>query len=369
MKLTIDRDALAPSLHALARVAARRTTIPIPAHMLLRAEQDRLLMKATDLDLEIVTQIPVEVSKKGAVMLSAHMAHDIVGKLPKGAQISLEANEKGGRVALRSGRSRFSIGALAPEDYPDIAAGEMTHHFTLPARNLAALIAQTEFAISTEETRYYLKGIFLHEKDGALFAVATDGHRLARAHVDAPAGAAGMPGIIVPRKTVAEIAKMVDGQDERDVSLSLSQTKIRCAMDETVLTSKLIDGTFPDYQRVIPSGNDKIATLDREAFMAAVDRVATIVSERGRAVKCDFAKARLTLSITNPDSGEAVEEIEADYDGPALAIGFNAKYLTDILGVFEKADRVTVRLAEPGSPTIIQAGSDDLLTVLMPMRV
>jgi DNA polymerase-3 subunit beta len=233
-------------------------------------------------------------------------------------------------------------------------------------------VEKTQFAISTEETRYYLNGIFLHtiESDSAtvLRAVATDGHRLARVEMPAPPGAQGMPGIIVPRKAVAEIQKLIeDGSDE--VGIELSTAKIRLTFNGVVLTSKLIDGTFPDYQRVIPSGNDKRLTVERADFAKAVDRVSTISSERGRAVKLAINEGRLTLSVNNPDSGSATEELEVDYDAGPLDIGFNARYLLDITGQLD-GDTALFRLADPGSPTLIQDRDDaPALYVLMPMRV
>ncbi len=273
---------------------------------------------------------------------------------------------------LRSGRSRFQLQTLPESDFPDITAGEMAHGFKLPAGELKRLIDKTQFAISTEETRYYLNGIYLHtiDVDGRpmLRAVATDGHRLARVDTAAPQGSVGMPGVIVPRKAVAEIQKLLE-DGESEVMVELSATKIRVATAAVVLTSKLIDGTFPDYQRVIPAGNDKRLTVDKGDFAASVDRVSTISSERGRAVKLSMADGRMTLSVTNPDSGSATEEIEVDYDASPLDIGFNARYLMDIAAQLD-GDTALLKLADPGSPTVIQDREGaSALYVLMPMRV
>jgi DNA polymerase-3 subunit beta len=198
--------------------------------------------------------------------------------------------------------------------------------------------------------------------------VATDGHRLARLELPAPAGSAGMPGVIVPKKAVGEIQRQIeDAQGE--VTIELSVNKMRFTFGETVLTTKLIDGTFPDYNRVIPAGNDKRLTVERDAFARAVDRVSTISSERGRAVKLAVSEGKLVLSVTNPDQGSAVEELEADYDGPPLDIGFNAKYLLDIAQQLD-SDTALFRLNDPGSPTIVQdRDGAAALYVLMPMRV
>jgi DNA polymerase-3 subunit beta len=286
--------------------------------------------------------------------------------------VSLEIAGDGGQMQIRSGRSRFMLQALPEGDFPDLAAGDLPHRFALPAGDLKRLIDKTQFAISTEETRYYLNGIFFHTLDAGngpvLRAVATDGHRLARVEMPAPQGAQGMPGVIVPRKAVAEIQKLVENGEEA-IEIELSSAKVRLTFGGVVLTSKLIDGTFPDYQRVIPQGNDKQLVVERADFAKAVDRVSTISSERGRAVKLALNEGRLTLSVNNPDSGSATEEIEVDYDAPALDIGFNARYLLDITSQLD-GDTALFKLADPGSPTLIQdRDGAPALYVLMPMRV
>ncbi len=372
MKVTVERAALLKSLGHVHRVVERRNTIPILSNVLLRADAGSLRLKATDLDLEATETLAADVAVAGATTVPAHVIYDIVRKLPDGAQVSLETTGDATQMLIRSGRSRFTLQALPESDFPDLAAGDLPHRFSLRAGDLKRLIDKTQFAISNEETRYYLTGIYLHaiESDGVtvLRAVATDGHRLARVQIPSPAGAAGMPGIIVPRKAVAEIQKLLEGLDE-EVSVEISAAKLRLTVGPVVLTTKLIDGTFPDYQRVIPSGNDKSLVVERDVFSAAVDRVSTISSERGRAVKLALADGRLTLSVTNPDSGSATEELEVDYDAAAIDIGFNARYLLDIAGQLD-GDTALFKLADPGSPTLIQDREGaSALYVLMPMRV
>ena len=372
MKVTVERSALLKSLGHVHRVVERRTTIPILSNVLIAADMAGLRLKATDLDIEVVETIPADVAMEGSTTVPAHTLYDIVRKLSDGAQVSLEASGENGQMELRSGRSRFKLQSLPESDFPDITAGEMPHRFTLAAADFKRLIDKTQFAISTEETRYYLNGIYLHtievEGKALLRAVATDGHRLARVETAAPQGASGMPGVIVPRKAVAEIQKLLEGS-EAEVSVELSATKIRIAVGQVVLTSKLIDGTFPDYQRVIPSGNDKYLTVDRAEFASSVDRVSTISSERSRAVKLSVGEGRLTLTVTNPDSGSATEEAEVSYDAAPLDIGFNARYLLDITGQLD-GDTALLKLADAGSPTIIQdREGSSALYVLMPMRV
>jgi DNA polymerase-3 subunit beta len=298
------------------------------------------------------------------------MLYDIVRKLPDGSQLEIEQTQDQGRVSIFAGRSRFSLQALPPEDFPDLAAGDFSNTFTLPAKDLRSLIEKTRFAISTEETRYYLNGIYLHEAgNGSLLrAVATDGHRLAQVQVARPAGAKGMPGIIVPRKTVLEIVKLIEGVED-EVSIALSSSKIRFEVGGLVLTSKLIDGTFPDYERVIPRNNDKTLEIDARSFAAAVDRVSTISMEKGRAVKLNVAGGKLVLTVNNPDSGSAEEELSCSYGAEPIDIGFNSKYLLDVAGQV-KAEAIVFSLADAGSPTIIRdPGDDQALYVLMPMRV
>jgi DNA polymerase-3 subunit beta len=372
MKVTVERSALLKSLGHVHRVVERRNTIPILSNVLLQVSDGELRLKATDLDLEVTETLPADVSQPGATTVPAHMFHDIARKLPDGAQVSLDVSGDVGQMVVRSGRSRFTLQTLPERDFPDLAAGELQHRFEIAGPELKRLFDKTQFAISTEETRYYLNGIYLHtlESGGTLVlrAVATDGHRLARVETPAPGGSSGMPGVIVPRKAVSEVLKLVDDAGEK-VTVELSPTKVRFTLGPVVLTSKLIDGTFPDYQRVIPTGNDKQLVVDRGDFAGAVDRVSTISSERGRAVKLSLGDRRITLSVTNPDSGSAVEELEADYDAPALDIGFNARYLLDIAGQLE-GDTALFKLADPGSPTLIQDREGaSALYVLMPMRV
>src|ERR1700737_4445130 len=246
MKVTVERAALLKSIGHVHRVVERRNTIPILANLLIRADKGKLSLKATDLDLEVIETIPAEVSPAGSTTVPAHMIYDIVRKLPEGSQIVLDSSGDRASLTIRAGRSRFSLQTLPESDFPDLAAGEMTHKFSLPAKDLKRLIDKTQFAISTEETRYYLNGIYLHVAGSApsipLRAVATDGHRLAQIDLPAPQGATGMPGVIVPRKTVGEVQRLIE-DNEAEVGIELSQGKTRFTTGNVGLTSKLIDGT------------------------------------------------------------------------------------------------------------------------------
>jgi DNA polymerase-3 subunit beta len=370
MKATIERATLLRSLGHVQSVVERRNTIPILSNVLIEAQEGGgLRLMATDLDLQINETVEAAVTQAGATTVSAHTLFDIARKLPEGSQVEISASE--GKMQVNAGRARFNLATLPRDDFPVIAEGDLPTRFELPATTLKQIIDKTRFAISTEETRYYLNGIFLHVSDEAqpvLKAAATDGHRLARVTVPRPGGAEGMPDVIIPRKCVAELRKLLDEVDGT-VLVSLSETKIRFGLGSAILTSKLIDGTFPDYSRVIPTANDKLLRIDPRSFEEGVDRVATIASEKTRAVKMSLDRDRVTLSVTSPENGTAAEEVSGDYSADGLEIGFNARYLLDILGQIE-GDVVEMHLADAAAPTLLRENDKaSALYVLMPMRV
>ena len=372
MKLTIERNTLLKSLGHVHSVVERRSTIPILANVLIGAEGNRLSLTATDMDMEIVESVDAAVEVDGTATAPALILYDIVRKLPEGSQVEIQTSGDSGQLTLRAGRSRFQLNTLPVEDFPVMSGGDMPTRFRLAAKDLCLLIDRTRFAISTEETRYYLNGIFFHatRESGVpvLRAVATDGHRLARVEMALPSGAEALPNVIMPRKTVTELRKLIDEAGE-DVEIWLSDTKVRYSVDSLVLTSKLIDGTFPDYERVIPLGNDKVMEVDARSLAQAVDRVATISTEKSRAVKLSVETGALTLSATNAEQGLASEEIEVSYEADALEIGFNSRYLLDITQQIE-GDSARFSMADAASPTIVTDVADaSALYVLMPMRV
>jgi len=372
MKLTIERAALLRSLAHVQSVVERRNTIPILSNVLLEASDERLGLMATDMDLTIREYTNASIQEPGATTVPAHTFYDIVRKLPDGSEIELSLDGGSGQIRLRAGRSNFFLSTLPREDFPAAAAAELPCRFTVQAGEMKNLIDRTRFAISTEETRYYLNGIYLHAGTSnsleVLRAVATDGHRLARVEMALPEGAAGMPGVIVPRKTVNELRKLIDEVDG-GIEVTLSDTRICFTFGKVVMTSKLIDGTFPDYERVIPAGNDKIMNVDCRSFASAVDRVSTISTEKSRAVKMSIDGNTLRLSATSPEAGSADEEIPIHYEGPALEIGFNSRYLLDIAQQIE-GEGAEFAMADAASPTIVRDVADpSALYVLMPMRV
>ena len=367
MKLTIDRMSLLRPLGQVQSVVERRNTIPILANVVLGAEGGELSLTATDMDMDIATEVSCSVMAPGRITMSAHLLYDITRKLPDGSEVEITVGD--GHAMVSAGRSSFRLPTLPVEDFPAISSNELPVNFPVTAADLRDLIDSTRFAISTEETRYYLNGIYIHKAEsGELCAVATDGHRLALTRQTLPSGAGQMPSIILPRKAVSELRKLLDDFDG-EVLVGLSETRAEFRFGVVRLTSKLIDGTFPDYTRVIPIGNDRIMQVDVAAFSAAVDRVSTIASEKSRSVKMALKPGVLTLSASNTDASSATEELEVNYNGAEMEIGFNARYLLDIAGQVN-SEVVEFALADQGSPTLVRAPGDEAsLFVLMPMRV
>ena len=370
MKLTIDRNALMRALSHVQAVVERRNTIPILSNILLEAEGDRLRLTATDLDIEATDAAEAKVKKAGSVTAPAQTFFDVVRKLPEGSEVLLDLAE--GRLSISAGRSKFGLPTLPAADFQTMAKEASPVKFEMAAAELRRLIDKTRFAISTEETRYYLNGIYLHHAKGAkgnvLRAVATDGHRLALAETEAPKGADKLKGVIVPRKAVAEVRRLLDDAPEI-VTVEASDSKIVFRVGEAVLTSKLIDGSFPDYQRVIPKDNNRILTIDTKLFKDAVDRVATVSAERSRSVKLSISPGKLTLAVTHSESGNGVEDVEADYDAEVMEIGFNAKYLLDVAGQIE-SDETRIEFNDAASPArVLDAKDEGAQYVLMPLRV
>jgi len=372
MKISIERGELLKAVSQAQSVVERRNTIPILANVLIEAEGDKALFRATDLDIEVVDKAVAQVERAGSTTVPAVTLHEIVRKLPDGALVTLTDDGAAGRLTVEAGRSNFSLATLPKEDFPVMASSEYDTNFSVAAPVLRRLFDKSKFAISTEETRYYLNGVYMHVATGeggqVLRCVATDGHRLARIDAPLPEGASGMAGVIVPRKTVNELRKLLDN-DETIIAVSVSETKVRFASPDITLTSKVIDGTFPDYTRVIPQGNTRRMEVDAAEFARAVDRVATVSSERSRAVKLSLDEDRLVLSVNAPDSGAAEEELGVAYHDEKLEIGFNAKYLLEIAGQVDRENAVFL-FNSSGDPTLMREGDDlSAVYVVMPMRV
>lgn len=350
MRLTIPKADLARVITNVGRVVESRNAIPILSALRLSADNGQLTVTGTDLDIVATDRATATIEQAGAVCVDAKLLGDISKKA--GGEISLSL--EGDRLTVKSGRSVFKLATLPAKDFPSLDDGKYTATFDI---DLAALFAPVSFAISNEVTRYYLNGIYMHVQDGQLRAVATDGHRLSR--IIGPS-VSDFEGVIVPTKAVGLVPKGV-------VKVAVSDTKIRIESGDFVLTSKLVDGTFPDYQRVIPTNNDKLVTVDRDVFMRAADRVATVSTERGRAVKLSIAPGSVAFSVNNTDAA-ASDEVEAEYSEEPIEVGFNSLYLRDVFSVLP-AGEVQLALADAGTPAIITGGTEGLLIVLMPYRV
>ncbi|MEM6480345.1 MAG: DNA polymerase III subunit beta [Pseudomonadota bacterium] len=372
MKFSIERAVLLKAVAQAQSVVERRNTIPILANVLIEAEGEGVHFRATDLDIEVVDSAVAQVQLVGSTTVSAVTLHEIVRKLPDGALVTLSDDAGTGRLEVQAGRSHFSLATLPREDFPVMASTEYVCNFSAKASDLRRLFDKSKFAISNEETRYYLNGVYMHvaqvEGKSRLRCVATDGHRLAQIDADLPEGAADMPGVIVPRKTVGELRKLLD-DDDQSIAVSVSETKVRFATPAIILTSKVIDGTFPDYTRVIPQANNRRLEVDASEFAQAVDRVSTVSSERSRAVKLALDEDRLLLSVNAPDSGAAEEELAVAYGDDKLEIGFNAKYLLEIASQVDRENAVFM-FNSSADPTLMREGNDtSAVYVVMPMRV
>lgn len=350
MKLTIPKSDLARVLTNVGRVIESRNTIPILGNVLLQADNGTLRVTGTDLDIVATDTAEADVSEPGAVCVDAKLLQDIAKKA--GGDVSL--SEDKGQLLITSGRSRFKLSTLPAADFPTLDGGTYTATFDI---DLAALFAPVAFAISNDEVRYYLQGVYLASNEAGSVAVATDGHRLAR-HKAESLGT--FDGVIVPKKVVSLLPKGV-------ASVAVSATKIRITAGDFSITSKLIDGTFPDFERVIPKSNELAVTADKTELLRASDRVTTVSNERGRAVKLSIAGGAISLSV-HSQVGDAQDEVATDYSGEPTEIGFNSVYLRDALSVMADGN-VTLALRDAGSPALLTGNDDGLDITLMPMRV
>lgn len=350
MHITVQRAGLARALAAVSRVVERRNTIPILACVHLSADGDMLTVRATDLDMEMSVKTPADVAMPGCTAVDAVRLGDIVKRL-SGDSVVLQVD--GDALVVKSGRSRSKLATVDANDYPTLNAGEFTAEFEI---DLAALVAPVAYAQSDEDTRYYLKGVYLHETAEGLAAVATDGHKLAKRQTDV---SVAVPESIIPKKAIAALPK-------GPATVSLSPRTIRVVAGDVDLTSKLIDGTFPDYARVVPQGNDKSVRVDKVRLAKAAELAMTVQDTMSKSVRLDIAPGAVTVTARGA-GGEAGEDIEAAYSGEPFSICINGAYLVETLAAFGTAE-VEMRFADPGSPILFTAGGD-LTAVAMPMRI
>lgn len=360
MKLQLEQKPLASALAKVAGIIEKKNTLPIIANVLLRADDTTLTIIGTDLDIEVVTTIECATSEPGEVTVNAALFSDIVKKTPPGKEISLSLDDH--NLTVTAGRSRFKLATLPSDDFPRLGSDEFAATFEMPAPELGRLFGKAAFAILTEEARYYLNGVYLHSVDGEVVSVATDGHRLAKVTYDQ---SVDFPGVIVPRKTVSEARKiLIIGS----VIVSVSETKIRLDMGDTVITSKVIDGTFPDYTRVIPSGYDNSVTIDAKDLSRAADRVASMVEDRSKIVNVSVEDGSLSMRATG-SMGSAEDTIDATVTGDVITFGINSLYLRDTLSQADGGD-VVIEYGNSGQPVLMKTKEDDgFLGVIMPARV
>ena len=371
MKAKIKKNELMVALSHLHGVVEKRNTIPILANVLIEAKGTVLSLAATDMEIAEMESLTCEIFQEGSLTASAHILHDIVKKLPDQSLIELESTE-GNKLAIKTDKIAFSLMCLPPNDFPDIYSDEFPEGFLIETSKFSRLIDKTLFSVSTEETRYYLNGIYIHSviDDGkeVLRAVATDGHRLSRLSEDLPKNAESLSGVIIPRKTVIELKKILENRDTQ-VRVQIAKNKIKFVVDNVIITSKLLDGAFPDYERVIPNNNNKELVIPTKDFIDAVDRISTLSSDRTRAIKFKLKSKSLQISAENPDQGSAVEDLSVHYEGDDLDIGFNSKYLLDIARQVSGA-HIKFLMSDNLSPTLIYDEDDKFaLYLLMPMHI
>ena len=363
MKFTIEQQDFNAALSRVVGTVQQKNLIPVLGNVLISASDGRISLTTSDLDIQVTTYVPANVETEGATTVSARLLNDIVKKLSKGKLVSFVAS--GGSATVSSGRSVLDLATLPEEDFPKIATEVYQSSFTTEQSEFKRLFDVTSFAMSTEEARYYLNGVYLHPFENKARAVSTDGHRLAQADSGIVSG--DFAGIIVPSKTVGQIRALSIGESE-EVIVSISETKIRADFGHTVIVSKVIDGSFPNYKRVIPSKLDKIATVDASDLKRAAELVALVSNERSKAVKISLATGLVSLEV-NSGIEKGIEEVDASYDGPDFEIGINAKYLSDIL-MQCNGDNAIMHFGTSGDAMKIVPSDDDLvLFVAMPMRL
>jgi len=358
MQVAVAKKDLVQILTGTTRVLEARNTIPILANVLLQAANGTLSVRATNLDMEACAVAAADVKAPGATTVAGARLFDIVRRLPDSATINATLGD--GSLTLKSGRSRFVLPTLSPDDFPALSGGDFTHTFSL---DLPALLPRVKFAISNEETRYYLRGVFMHQIDNEYRLVATDGHRLAAVKIDVPDGAEGVPSVILPRGAIDVLATL-----KGDVEISIASTRAQFKCDDFTLITKLIDGSYPDYQRIVPAGNDRILTVDITDLKAAVERVAAIGAEAGRGIKFGMAADSLRIEMKTGNGADASDELPADYSAEPMEIKFNHKYFLEAISAVS-AESVEIAMANPGTTAILRAPGSRDFSIIMPMRI
>ncbi|MBU3068670.1 DNA polymerase III subunit beta [Aestuariicella sp. G3-2] len=366
MKFSVPREALLKPLQLVAGVVERRQTLPVLANVLIVLEGDRLSMTGTDLEVEIVARVQLpEAGESGELTVPARKLVDICRSLPDDAVLNF--SEENQRVILKSGRSRFTLSTLPANDFPNVEQGPGDLQFSCEQQDIKRLIDRTGFAMAQQDVRYYLNGMLWEVKEGQLRAVATDGHRLAMCTRAVSVSTSDVTQAILPRKGVVELARLLDGQGNVDITLGANH--IRVATEAYTFTSKLVDGKFPDYERVLPKGGNKEVFGDRNELRQAFGRTAILSNEKYRGVRLLLTDGQLTIVANNPEQEEAEEQVAVDYTGDQLEIGFNVSYLQDVTGVLS-SDKVKMTLSDSNSSALLEEPEGgDSVYVVMPMRL
>ena len=371
MKFQVSKQIFFKSLTHLQGIVDKKNSLPILSNILIEAKNNSITLSSTDMDISIIEKISCDILEDGSTTINSQILYDIVRKLDDNSQIEIISNN-GKLLTLRSDESRFSLACLPKEDFPIIDLTNEGISIKINSQNFFKLIDKTKFAISNEETRYFLNGLYLNinndDENTHLTLVGTDGHRLAKSEHNIENISELISGVIVPKKTIYELSKLLTELDE-DIEINISSTKIVFYIDNLIFISKLIDGTFPDYKRVIPTDNKNVVEINRHKLLSAVDRVSTIANEKSPVIKFKFLKNIINLNSVNLENSTATEDINLDYNGDEFEIGFNSKYIMDIINNLED-DTIFLKLKDESSPIIAYEKSNtNLIYVLMPMRV
>ncbi|WP_349967208.1 DNA polymerase III subunit beta [Wolbachia endosymbiont of Armadillidium arcangelii] len=364
MRFSVSRASLLSTLSKVSGVVERRNAIDVLACINIKAQYGSIKLKATDLDISVFASLAADISTEGEVKISAHTLYDIVKKLPTDLDVNFEMNNQG-KLLISCGNANFSLPNVVSNNFPVLEEDGHRYNFTLLSADLVDLLTKTRFAVSLDDTRYNLNGIYIHTDEQFLYCVATDGHRLSRMKSHKPKDINGKFGVIIPRKTIMELLKVLG--DCNEVNVKLSDRKIKFTCGEYILISKLIDGTFPDYKAVIPTSQDKQMIVESSKLASVIDRVSVVVSDKIKSIKFSLQKNLLTLHSNSQECSDATESIEVDYDGALVEVGFNSRYLLDVLSCIK--NKCKFSLSDGNSATIITDEDDSsALYIVMPMR-
>ncbi len=371
MKFKISRTNFFKTLSHLQGIVDKKNSLPILSNILIEAKENTLTLSSTDMDISIIEKIDCNVFEDGATTINSQILYDIVRKIDESSEIEIISNN-GKLLTLRASGSRFSLACLPKEDYPIIEQDNSGSSISINSKILFKLIDKTKFAISNEETRYFLNGLYFninHEDNtNVVTLVGTDGHRLAKFSHNLESDINEIPGVIIPKKTIYELSKLLSEIDD-NVEILINSNKVIFFIGNIIFISKLIDGSFPDYKRVIPKDNSNILKINREILLSAVDRVSTIANEKSPVIKFKLFKNVLNLNTVNNESSTASEDLNINYEGDEIEIGFNSKYIMDIVNNLED-EEISINLKDNTSPIVASENSNtNLVYVLMPMRV